>query len=265
MISIRSSLLMLLTALPLTVQAHKAWLLPSSTTVTAGEWISVDAAVSNDVFHFNHAPLRLDNVRVQAPNGESIALQNAITGKFRSAFDFATEAPGTYRISVLNRGLFASWKENGEQRRWRGDAQRFAQEVPAQAEALSVTESLGRVETFVSAGAPTPIAVAGEGLELSGSTHPNDLFNGESAAFKLLLDGQPAAGLKVTVIPGGSRYRNQLQAMEVATAADGSFSVTWPKAGMYWLECSAISEKNVTAPATQKRYTYVATLEVLPE
>lgn len=252
-------------ALPLTARAHKAWLLPSSTTVTAGAWISVDAAVSNDVFHFNHAPLRLDNLQVMAPDGAEVKLQNAVTGKFRSSFDFATEASGTYRISVQSAALFASWIENGEPRRWRGNADDFAQQVPAQAEQLQVTSSLGRVETFVTAGAPSPLTPSGKGLELSGSSHPNDLFSGEAASFKLLLDGQPAAGVKVTLIPGGTRYRDSLQAVEIMTSKDGSFSLTWPKPGLYWLETSLVSSQNVQPPATQKRYSYVATLEVLPE
>ena len=58
-------LIALLAALPVTALAHKAWLLPSQT-VLAGEapWITVDAAVSNDLFYFNHVPLRLDNLTI---------------------------------------------------------------------------------------------------------------------------------------------------------------------------------------------------------
>ncbi|KLB21187.1 ABC transporter permease, partial [Xanthomonas hortorum pv. gardneri] len=43
-------LIAMLAALPVSALAHKAWLLPSQT-VIAGEapWITVDAAVSNDL------------------------------------------------------------------------------------------------------------------------------------------------------------------------------------------------------------------------
>ena len=47
--------------------AHKAWLLPSQT-VIAGEnaWVTVDAAVSNDLFYFNHVPLQLERLVITA-------------------------------------------------------------------------------------------------------------------------------------------------------------------------------------------------------
>lgn len=35
-------------------QAHNVWLLPSTTVLSKSEWITVDAAVSNDLFFFNH-------------------------------------------------------------------------------------------------------------------------------------------------------------------------------------------------------------------
>ena len=62
--------LALVAALPLTASAHKAWLLPSQTVLAGNDpWISVDAAVSNDLFYFNHVPLRLDNLVIIAPDG----------------------------------------------------------------------------------------------------------------------------------------------------------------------------------------------------
>ena len=49
--------------LPLSAQAHRAWMLPSAT-VLSGEdpWITVDAAVSNDLFYFEHFPLRIQGI-----------------------------------------------------------------------------------------------------------------------------------------------------------------------------------------------------------
>jgi uncharacterized GH25 family protein len=49
-------------ALALTVlgaQAHDLWFKPSSTVLSKSDWVTVDAAVSNDVFFFNHRPLGL--------------------------------------------------------------------------------------------------------------------------------------------------------------------------------------------------------------
>jgi len=53
------------------VHAHNVWLLPSSTVLSKGDWITVDAAVSNDLFFFNHRPLGLDNLVVTAPDGST--------------------------------------------------------------------------------------------------------------------------------------------------------------------------------------------------
>ena len=45
--------LVLASALP--AQAHKLWLLPSHTTVSEPQWITVDASISNEIFGFERA------------------------------------------------------------------------------------------------------------------------------------------------------------------------------------------------------------------
>ena len=58
--------------------AHRQWLLPSATVVSgSGDdvWVTVDAAVSNDLFYFEHQPLRLDNVKAYAPDGTEVPLR----------------------------------------------------------------------------------------------------------------------------------------------------------------------------------------------
>ncbi|QNH11941.1 DUF4198 domain-containing protein [Xanthomonas sp. SI] len=254
--------------LPFSALAHKAWLQPSQT-VLAGEkpWITVDAAVSNDLFYFNHVPLRLDNLVITAPDGSAVQPQNPATGKYRSVFDVELAQTGTYRLALVNDGLFANWNENGQRKRWRGNAASFASEVPKDAKDLQVSQSLGRVETFVTNGAPNQTALkpSGRGLELVPVTHPNDLFAGEKATFKLHIDGKPAPGLDVEIVRGGTRYRNAQDELKLTTDAQGSFSVTWPEAGMYWLETTSEDSKTSLPQAKQRRLSYVATLEVLPQ
>ncbi|MDQ2703278.1 MAG: DUF4198 domain-containing protein [Pseudomonadota bacterium] len=255
-------------ALPTVASAHKAWLRPSQT-VIAGEapWITVDAAVSNDLFYFNHVPLRLDNLVIAAPDGSKLDAANAATGKYRSVFDLQLMQEGTYRIGVVNDYVTARYTVDGEAKRWRGNAATFATEVPKDARDLSVGESISRVETFVTKGSPTTTAFApdGTGLEFVPVTHPNDLFAGEEATFRFQIDGQPAAGLAVEIVRGGTRYRNAQDEIKATTDANGEFKVTWPEAGMYWLETSS-SDKKVSLPeAEQRRLGYVATLEVLPQ
>src|SRR3546814_1162763 len=42
-------------ALPFGASAHRAWMLPSSTVVSDDDvWVTVDAAISNDLFYFEH-------------------------------------------------------------------------------------------------------------------------------------------------------------------------------------------------------------------
>lgn len=249
--------------------AHKMWLLPSGTTFSGTEpWLTVDAAVSNDLFYFDHVPLRLDELTITAPDGSTVQSENGATGKYRSVFDVDLKQEGTYRVAIASNGLFASWEEaDGKRKRWRGDAAKFAAEVPKDAKGLQVSQSASRVETFATHGAPTTSALkpTGVGLELVPVTHPNDLFAGEAASFKLVLDGKPAADVEVSVIRGDTRYRNAQEEIKVKTDAQGAFSITWPQAGMYWLNASAQDSKTSLPQAKERRLNYVATLEVLPQ
>ncbi|MBF6022690.1 DUF4198 domain-containing protein [Lysobacter niastensis] len=253
-------------ALP--ASAHKAWLQPSSTVFSdKGAWLTVDAAVSNDLFYFNHVPLRLEGLSITAPDGSNVQPQNLSTGKLRSVFDVELSQEGTYRIGVLNEGMSATYKLAGEDKRWRGKADAFAKEIPAGATDVKASQSLGRVETFATVGTPSTTAfkTAGKGIELVPVTHPNDLFAGEAATFQLLVDGKPASGLKVDVVPGATRYRDQQNEIQLTTGSDGKFQVTWPQPGMYWLETVSEDQKTTLPQAKQRRLSYVAVLEVLPQ
>lgn len=156
-------------ALPFSALAHKAWLQPSQTVIAGNNpWITVDAAVSNDLFYFNHVPLRLDNLVITAPDGTTVQPQNASTGKFRSVFDVELTQQGTYRLATINNGLSATWDEDGKPKRWRGTAATFASEVPKKAKNLKVSQSVGRVETFVTNGTPNDTALkpTKQGIEM---------------------------------------------------------------------------------------------------
>ncbi|MBN9425600.1 MAG: DUF4198 domain-containing protein [Burkholderiales bacterium] len=246
-------------------QAHNFWMLPSSTVMSSPQWITVDAAVANDFFYFNHQPLRLDNLAITAPDGSSVAAENMHRGKLRSVFDVNLAKPGTYRLAVANQALFASYKLNGERKRWRGTAATFAKDIPANAEELDVTESVSRLETFVTVGKPSQLAPTNVGLELVPVTHPNDLVSGEAATFKLQVDGKPAANIEVVMVSGGSRYRDKVGEIKVKTDANGQFSVKWPQPGMYWLDADAEDNKTSMPQAKKRRLAYTATLEVMAQ
>ncbi len=226
-----------LLALPLAANAHRGWILPSATVLSGDTWVGVDAAVSNELFYADHNAMRLDAITVTAPDGSVEKIQNPFTGKYRSVFDVALSKPGTYKIGSFTNSVMASWTEGGEVKRFRGSPEDFAKQVPAGAADLKTIKSSNRNETFVTRDAPTDTVFkpTGKGLELVPVTHPNDLVTGEAASFKFLLDGKPAADLEVTFAPGNSRYRATPGDFKVKTGADGTFKVTFPEAGMYWM------------------------------
>jgi uncharacterized GH25 family protein len=301
-------------ALVLPASAHRAWLLPSATILSdVGSWVTVDAAVSNDLFYFEHFPLRLEGVgeepegmperrgggnaapaaanapsttaaispspakggrrgggprqklTILAPDGSMIEPVNGAMGRYRSTFDFPVDQKGTYKLAVVSGGLSAGYTVGGAKKRWRGkDVAELKKELPADAADVKLTEQSRRMETFVTVGAPSDdvLKPTGKGLEMEPITHPNDLFAGEEAKFRLLLDGKPAANAAISVVPGGIRYRDELKEISLKSGADGVFAVTWPEAGMYWLEAE-VRDDNATADSAERRASYVATLEVM--
>lgn len=255
--------------LPATALAHKGWLQTSKTVLNVNQWVTVDAASSTDPFVRDHNAMRLDNLAITAPDGSAVAPENAASGKLRSSFDLQLTQAGTYRIAVVNSGISASWDDKGQTQRWppRGtpfSAEGFAQAVPKKAKDLKVTQSLSRLETYVTAGKPNDTALqpTGRGLELVPVSGFNDLYAGEAATFRFLLDGKPAASVKVEVIADGVRYRNAVEEVELETDAEGRFTYDWPKAGWYWLSASVQDDKG-EKPATQRRTSYTGSFEVL--
>ena len=285
--------LALAAVLPMAASAHKQWIIPSQAVVNGNDvWVTFDAAVSNQLFFPDHVPMRLDNVTATAPDGSTVGIANGSTGKYRSTFDVQLAQQGTYRIANANAGMSARWDTPaslaakaraeaegkpasgpGAPPETRGGFLRnataadLADKVPADAQNLEVTQTASRVETFVTNGAPntTALAPTGVGIELEPVTHPNDLFAGEEASFRVLVDGQPTAGLEFEIVRGGTRYRNAQDEIIATTDADGLLRVTWPEAGIYWLETSLRDDKASLPQATARRLGYVATMEVLPQ
>lgn len=262
-------------ALPMAAHAHRAWLLPSATVMSGNDpWVTVDAAVSNDLFYFEHNALRLTGLILMAPDGKTINASNESSGKYRNTFDVELKQPGTYKLALVNDGLSASYKIDGKNKRWRGNAETFAKEVPSNAQDLNVSMMHSRVETFVTTGKPntTALQATSHGLELVPVTHPNDLYAGESASFQFVISGKPAADLDVSIIPGGIRYRDQLNEIKVKTDKDGKFSVKWPTPGMYYISArnggSSMEKGDDKGPVGTlakplHRMSYAATVEVL--
>ncbi len=273
--------------------AERAWVLPSATIFIENEWVSIDAGVSTDPFHADHQPTQLAAIKIWQPDGTEGKMENAITARYRSSFDVHLVKPGTWRIGTADSRVMGSFKVDGVE--WRlggrrgpppgaaaggnappqgaggpgsGDAPKFVSsvdEIPANATDLQITESLSRDETFITAGEPsrTIFEPTGKGLEMVPVTHPAELLSSEPSKLKFLVDGKPAAGLKVVIVPDGRRYRDSEDALELSTGADGVLTVKWPGAGLYWLNTTLTDTHPSVAKATQRRMSYTATLEVM--
>lgn len=267
--------------------AHRVWMIASSTSVSGSDnWVTVDAAVSNDLFFFDHQPIRVVPTVLQ-PDGTQGTVENHAVGKFRATFDVHLTQQGTYRIGAVSQNVFGSYKLNGESKMIpRGTTvDKLASVIPAGATDVQTAESLSRNEIYVTQGAPTTTVFkpSGKGIELVPVAHPNDLVAGEAATFQFLLDGKPAPNLFVTVIPGGIRYRDALKQQDLRTGADGKVSINWPDPGLYWVNVTpnrpreegqggpgagapgAGGPQGAGRPAgpPQRRVSYVTTVEVL--
>ncbi|MCD2515988.1 DUF4198 domain-containing protein [Massilia sp. G4R7] len=258
--------------LSLGAQAHNAWLLPNATMIDSKEaWVSLDAGISNQLFEFNHAPLRLDNLMITDPDGNTTKAEGAVLGKFRSTLDLRLPKDGTYRLAIVNNNVMGSYKLNGETKRFRGAQGSPGAQIPSGATDVQTTQVQTRLETFVSANKMSEGALkpSGSGLELVPITHPTDLRVGEPIKIRFQLDGKPAANLAFSVTPGTAKYRGSSGEQRLTTDAKGEASFTVPAANMYWLNASfpggerGAPGQQQQAPA--KRYTYAATFEVLPQ
>ena len=89
--------------------------------------------------------------------------------------------------------------------------------------------------------------------------HLSDIVTDEPSKFRFLADGKPAAGITVSLIAGGSRYRDALGQIDLTTDKDGIVTVKWPAAGMYWLGASTKGAPTVQG-ATERRMSYAATI-----
>ena len=252
-------------ALPMSAQAHRAWLAPTSTVLSGTDaWVGFDAGMSNGVFIPDHAAMNMAGLVITAPDGSTAQAENMMRGRYRTTFDLHLTQPGTWKVANVTNGVMATYKENGEEKRWRGTAADFPGAIPAGATDVVATRTSNRIETFVTLGAPTDTVFTNpaEGLVLIPVTHPNDLVAGEDATFKLSIDGVAAAGVEVTVARGGTRYRDNPDEMTVTTGADGAFTVTWPEPGMYWLNATVRTPAQGDTLAANAQY--VAVMEVLP-
>jgi uncharacterized GH25 family protein len=134
---------------------------------------------------------------------------------------------------------------------------------PAGATEVKLTLTGARNEVFVTLGKPSEIKLSGKGLEMQPITHPADLVTDAPGQFRFLVDGKPAGGVEIEILPDGKRYRDDQGAITVKTDAQGLAAVQWPAAGLYWLHASFEDASAPRPGISGRRYQYTATLEVM--
>ena len=153
--SLKWPVLAVLLCAPLTAEAHRVWMLPSATVLSGDDdWITVDAAVSNDLFYFEHFHFRSPTSAVPRPllgrprTGRPVVghgagwfgdpHQNGSIGRYRSTFDVQLTQKGTYKIAVLNGGLRQLQRGRPDQAVDAGRPRDYAAAIPADVEELRV-------------------------------------------------------------------------------------------------------------------------------
>lgn len=258
--------------LPLSAQAHMTWILPNTAQLSGKDpVVAIDAAVSEDLFNFERA-LKLDTVRITAPDGKPVEPENRVSSRHRESFEVKLTQDGTYRISNVGQALMASYKQGGETKRFRGTQAAFAKDVPADAEITAFSLMSNRQQTFVSKEEPGKLQFApeGDGLEVLPLAPVTDLSHGDKTRFRLLLDGKPVADAQIKILRDGNRYRYKLGEAGVKTDAQGEFTIDWTEPGRYWIGASVGPERGPNMPtgtreAPVKRASVSATFEVLPK
>lgn len=263
-----------LSLVSLSAQAHKPYLLPSTTEVEPARdgsaWVTFDAAVGENLFTIDFT-LKLDGLVITAPDGSALQPQNLNNGKLRSTFDLNLPKPGTYKVALVNASVMGSYKDKeGNMKRFRATEDTLAKEVPADATDVKVSRQESRLETFVSTGTPdmkvfTP---TGKGLEMVPLSNPTELHAGDKVTWRFLVDGKPAANLGVSLFQGGVKFRGTLGEIRHSTNDKGELTLSLPAAGQYMVSTSWPEVKRVEGQPPQmvpRRVTYSAVVEILPQ
>lgn len=266
-----------------TLQAHGRYILPSHTMLSgeATQPVTLTASISNDVFHpdkplgnngggdvnaFLAAMFKKLQASVIQPDGTTNDAVKWHAFSRQSVADLSLAQAGTYRVSIVQPAtpMVTFKKADGSGARLFGSQPT----LPEGASDIVYRTVAARVETYISHNGANRQALAsvGQGIELSGDAHPNDLFVGEPARFQLLLDGKPLKQTaNVQLTRGGTRHRNKREMLSVATDKEGLFTVAFQDAGFYLLEVEHEAKGEPGSGVDVRHFSLYVTLEVFPE
>jgi len=246
--------------------AHNVWIRPSSTQLSGEkDYVTIDNGASDIPFDVNHRGRPAENLHAYAPDGKEIEKENLMAGKLRTSYDAKLTQQGTHRFTDELHYIQFNYDDNGKSVRWRGTPEKYQKENPMADKKREKYKQLSmKIETFATLGEPTDTVAKpdAKGLDFEYLTHPNELYAGETATFRVLYDGKPLPDARIRLAKDGLRYRTH-DFIEMKSDKDGKLTIDWPSPGMYWIaaEHEVPSELAKDAPHVQK---YVAGLEVLP-
>lgn len=279
--------------------AHSPYVKPV-TFAPSRDQLTVEAAMTSEVYYVAEFPIRGAKFSVVSPTGAISPIEKVTTLANFAALDVPTPDAGTYRIAAETSGGRVQKQAfvNGEWRPVRAtppagtppaaaaggggspgaggaaaapprpaQPSRAVDEasLPPGTEIIEITNR-GRIETFVTRGAPSEAALkgSGAGLELRPITHPNEIFVDEGFEFEMLVDGAPAEGLEIEVFKDGNAYAEKKIAAEVKSGAGGKVALKFDEPGVYTLSTRwpAEAPASPTERPAGKRYSYVLTFEV---
>lgn len=237
--------------------AHSPYLLPNYFDLGKRDHVSVQASFTEN-YLVPDVVMKSDDFNAVLPDGSKTSLAPVYTQDL-AVLDVATATDGTYRLSSgLRSGSTrkAALLPDGDWKFLRdGDA------APAGGNVHEV-RSITRADVYVSRGTPTDKALAptGQGLEFQMLTHPNKLLAGGGAKLRVLVDGKPAAAVRISV-QKAALDAGQVAPLEVTSDAEGHAVLPLATAGIYHLMAR---HRFVVAGggAKAQSHTYALTLEV---
>lgn len=242
------------------VKAHTPYLNPFNFEPVRGDTVTLDASFT-ELFLLPEVAFDNNAFAVLTPAGEWQKPDRQVQLTTRTVIEHQLQQPGTYRFSTGRRfgRVFKVYELNGE----RHALENPKDPVPKGGKLLSFFQSVTLAETYVSKGGPTATALAprGEGIEIVASTHPNELFTGDSFSFRVLFEGLPLAKQKVDVFYARYQQSAEKPDLTVTTNARGEAAVALDKPGSYLLRTRHRADAPDGAKAPTYSHTYTLVLE----
>jgi len=277
--------------------AHTPYLVPMNFAVT-GDHVTLHAAMTGEVFFVPERAIPTTAFSLTDPDGTSqtltgtsfkdlVLIEAPIAGD--GTYKISTEAPGRRfkmakvdgkwqmvrpatagappyredareagRAGAENAGANAASPQGQQPRRGVDEAS-----LPAGTKIVE-TQSVTKLETYITKGAPSPVTTTGKGFELKPVTHPNEIFSDQDFTFALLFNGKPVQELSVDVFRGGNAYDDRKVAAETKTDGKGEIRLHLERPGVYLLTARYPERGDPAQEPAAKAYNYALSFEVAP-